>query len=162
MSVNIIGKITMKYDPDKPGDNYTVYVSGSKGEDYLVYLPQCNYGTEEFVQILGATHHTSKKTGKPYYTANNVSLVTKTNKNEGGNTNTNINTNTNTNGDTELIREPISSGLSKGEEMLITGIWTRGVTSNKSANDLEAYADRALQYIRKQIGGDDDPFNDQF
>ncbi len=56
----------------------------------------------------------------------------------------------------------VSGGLSKGEEMLITGIWTRGVTSNKSANDLEAYADRALQYIRKQIGGDDEPFNDQF
>ncbi len=56
----------------------------------------------------------------------------------------------------------VSGGLSKGEEMLITGIWTRGVTSNKSADDLEAYADRALQYIRNQIGGSDDPFNDQF
>lgn len=63
---------------------------------------------------------------------------------------------------TEPKTIPVSSGLSKGEEMLITGIWTRGVTSNKSADDLEAYADRALQYIRKQIGGDDDPFNDQF
>ena len=162
MSVNIIGKITMKYDPNKPGDNYTVYVSGSKGEDYLVYLPQCNYGTEEFVQILGATHHTSKKTGKPYYTANNVSLVTETNKNEGGNTNTNINTNTNTNSDTELIRAPIRSGLSKGEEMLLTGVFTRGVTSNKTIQELQEYAEGALSFMRQKIGGSDDPFNDQF
>jgi|TARA_R100000781_G_scaffold19565_1_gene15016 hypothetical protein len=154
MSVNIIGKITGKYEPKKPGDNYTVYVSGSDGEDYRVYLPQCDYGKDDFVQIQGATGKTSGN-GKTYYQANNITTVAQNEQSPEPTPQSNGQT-------TEPKTIPVSSGLSKGEEMLITGIWTRGVTSNKSADDLEAYADRALQYIRKQIGGDDDPFNDQF
>ncbi len=40
MSENIVGQITAKYDPKKPGDNYTVYLSGKDGNDYRVYLPK--------------------------------------------------------------------------------------------------------------------------
>ena len=154
MSVNIMGKITGKYDPKKPGDNYTVYISGATGEDFRVYLPQCDNNKDDFVQILSATAKTSGN-GKTYYQANNISTVAQNDEAP--------QPMPQTNGQTSQPKTiPVSSGLSKGEEMLITGIWTRGVTSNKSADDLEAYADRALQYIRNQIGGSDDPFNDQF
>ena len=145
MGENIVGQITAKYDPKKPGDNYTIYLSGKDGNDYRVYLPKCEYGKEDIVQIMAATAKTSSK-GSVYYQANNISLV---------------NDEPPTNGHTEPTREPISTGLSKGEEMLITGIWTRGVTSNKSPDELKNYADKALQYIRSQIGGKDE-YNGQF
>ena len=70
-----------------------------------------------------------------------------------------------TNGHTEPTRQPItnstSSTLSKGEEMLVTGIWTRSVTSNKTPEQVAAHADAALAYMKK-LGGNDEPFNDQF
>jgi len=57
---------------------------------------------------------------------------------------------------------PVSSGLSKGEEMLLTGVFTRGVTSNKTIQELKEYAEGALSFIREKIGGSDEPFNNQF
>ena len=45
----------------KPGDNYTVYLSGKDGNDYRVYLPKCEYGKEDIVQIMAATQKTSSK-----------------------------------------------------------------------------------------------------
>ena len=154
MSVNIIGKITGKYDPKKPGDNYTVYVSGSNGEDYRVYLPQCDYGKDDFVQIQGATGKTSGN-GKTYYQANNITTVAQNDEPP--------QPMPQSNGQTSQPKTiPVSSGLSKGEEMLLTGVFTRGVTSNKTIQELEEYAEGALSFMRQKIGGSDDPFNDQF
>jgi len=154
MSVNIIGKITGKYEPKKPGDNYTVYVSGSDGEDYRVYLPQCDYGKDDFVQIQGATGKTSGN-GKTYYQANNITTVAQNEQSPEPTPQSNGQT-------TEPKTIPVSSGLSKGEEMLLTGVFTRGVTSNKTIQELQEYAEGALSFMRQKIGGDDDPFNDQF
>ena len=150
MSENIMGQITAKYDPKKPGDNYTVYIQGSEGTDYRVYLPKCDYGKDDVVEIKSATQKTSGK-GSVYYQANNIALLGDEPK---------------TNGHTEPTRQPItnstSSTLSKGEEMLVTGIWTRSVTSNKTPEQVAAHADAALAYIKRLIGGNDEPFNDQF
>tara|TARA_Y100000768_G_C23911117_1_gene650016 strand:- start:803 stop:1255 length:453 start_codon:yes stop_codon:yes gene_type:complete len=150
MGENIMGQITAKYDPKKPGDNYTVYIQGSEGTDYRVYLPKCDYGKDDVVEIKSATQKTSGK-GSVYYQANNIALLGDEPK---------------TNGHTEPTRQPItnstSSTLSKGEEMLVTGIWTRSVTSNKTPEQVAAHADAALAYIKRLIGGNDEPFNDQF
>ncbi len=150
MSENIMGQITAKYDPKKPGDNYTVYIQGSEGTDYRVYLPKCDYGKDDVVEIKSATQKTSGK-GSVYYQANNIALLGDEPK---------------TNGHTEPIRQPITNStsgtLSKGEEMLVTGIWTRSVTSNKTPEQVAAHADAALAYIKRLIGGNDEPFNDQF
>ena len=156
MGENIVGMITQKYLPKTQKDNFHIYLSGKDGSNYRVYLPKCDYEKDDIVQILAATQKTSSS-GNVYYEANNISLVTETKKNEGGNTNTN----TNNNGLNEPIVEPAPQNLTKGEEMLITGIWTRGVTSNKSPDELKNYADIALQYIRSQIGGKDE-YNGQF
>tara|TARA_R100001230_G_C5564559_1_gene88156 strand:- start:144 stop:581 length:438 start_codon:yes stop_codon:yes gene_type:complete len=145
-----MGQITAKYDPKKPGDNYTVYIQGSEGTDYRVYLPKCDYGKDDVVEIKSATQKTSGK-GSVYYQANNIALLGDEPK---------------TNGHTEPIRQPITNStsgtLSKGEEMLVTGIWTRSVTSNKTPEQVAAHADAALAYIKRLIGGNDEPFNDQF
>jgi len=145
-----MGQITAKYDPKKPGDNYTVYIQGSEGTDYRVYLPKCDYGKDDVVEIKSASQKTSGK-GSVYYQANNIALLGDEPK---------------TNGHTEPTRQPItnktSSTLSKGEEMLVTGIWTRSVTSNKTPEQVAAHADAALAYIKRLIGGNDEPFNDQF
>ena len=150
MGENIMGQITAKYDPKKPGDNYTVYIQGSEGTDYRVYLPKCDYGKDDVVEIKSATQKTSGK-GSVYYQANNIALLGDEPK---------------TNGHTEPTRQPItkstSGTLSKGEEMLVTGIWTRSVTSNKTPEQVAAHADAALAYIKRLIGGNDEPFNDQF
>ena len=71
MGENIMGQITAKYDPKKPGDNYTVYIQGSEGTDYRVYLPKCDYGKDDVVEIKSATQKTSGK-GSVYYQANNI------------------------------------------------------------------------------------------
>ena len=145
-----MGQITAKYDPKKPGDNYTVYIQGSEGTDYRVYLPKCDYGKDDVVEIKSATQKTSSK-GSVYYQANNIALLGDEPK---------------TNGHTEPTRQPItnstSSTLSKDVSMLVTGIWTRSVTSNKTPEQVAAHADAALAYIKRLIGGNDEPFNDQF
>ena len=150
MGENIMGQITAKYDPKKPGDNYTVYIQGSEGTDYRVYLPKCDYGKDDVVEIKSATQKTSSK-GSVYYQANNIALLGDEPK---------------TNGHTEPTRQPItnstSSTLSKDVSMLVTGIWTRSVTSNKTPEQVAAHADAALAYIKRLIGGNDEPFNDQF
>ena len=154
MSLNIIGKITGKYEPKKPGDNYTVYISGATGEDFRVYLPQCDNNKDDFVQILGATAKTSGN-GKTYYQANNISTVAQNDEPP--------QPMPQSNGQTSQPKTiPVSSGLSKGEEMLLTGVFTRGVTSNKTIQELQEYAEGALSFMRQKIGGSDDPFNDQF
>jgi len=145
-----MGQITAKYDPKKPGDNYTVYIQGSEGTDYRVYLPKCDYGKDDVVEIKSATQKTSGK-GSVYYQANNIALLGDEPK---------------TNGHTEPTRQTITNStsgtLSKDVSMLVTGIWTRSVTSNKTPEQVAAHADAALAYIKRLIGGNDEPFNDQF
>tara|TARA_R100001015_G_C4575759_1_gene133090 strand:- start:255 stop:713 length:459 start_codon:yes stop_codon:yes gene_type:complete len=152
MSENIIGKITAKYEPKKPGDNYTAYISGSDGTDYRVYLPKCDFKKDDIVHIRAATAKESAK-GSVYYTANNINLL-EDNAPEPV-----------TNGHTEPTRQPIPQNLShadKGSDMMETGIWTRAAPSVcKTIEDVERYCDRALAYRRRKIGGNDE-FNDQF
>jgi hypothetical protein len=151
MGENLVGQITAKYDPKKPGDNYTVYLSGKDGNDYRVYLPKCEYGKEDIVQILAATAKTSSK-GSVYYQANNISLV---------------NEEPQTNGHTEPTRETVPQNINnadkRAEDMLETGIWTRSAPAVvKTMKDVEEYCDRAFAYRRKRLKGDDEPFKDQF
>lgn len=156
MSVNIIGKITGKYDPKTPDDNYTVYISGSDGGDYRVYLPQCEHNKDDFVQILAATAKTSGK-GQTYYIANNIASVM---NEESEPPQSNGQTSQPKTGDPERIA--ITNGLSREEGMLVIGCWTRGITS-KSKEEVLNYIEYALQdYRNRNKGGDDEPFNNQF
>jgi len=41
--------------------------------------------------------------------------------------------------------------------MLVIGIWTRGVTSGRSSEQISSYCDEALNYYRKDEN-DDTPF----
>ena len=149
MGEYIMGQITQIYSPKTEDDNYTVYIQGSEGTSYRVYVPECNYRKDDIVEIESADKQTSKKTGKIYYETNSISLFSGKPK---------------TNGHTEPTRQPInstSSTLSKDVSMLVTGIWTRSVTSNKTPEQVAAHADAALAYMKK-LGGNDEPFNDQF
>ena len=49
------------------------------------------------------------------------------------------------------------SGYTREEGMLVIGIWTRGVTSGRSSEQISSYCDEALNYYRKDEN-DDTPF----
>ena len=50
-----------------------------------------------------------------------------------------------------------TSGYTREEGMLVIGIWTRGVTSGRSSEQISSYCDEALNYYRKDEN-DDTPF----
>ena len=59
----------------------------------------------------------------------------------------------------DYTRVPDKSGLSREEGMLVVGIWTRGITSGKTSEQVGAYASDALiDYRNKNKGDDDVPF----
>ena len=59
----------------------------------------------------------------------------------------------------DYTRVPDKSGLSREEGMLVVGIWTRGITSGKTSEQVGAYASDALiDYRNKNRGDDDAPF----
>ena len=58
--------------------------------------------------------------------------------------------------------KPITSGLTKSEDMLVVGCFTRGI-STKSIEEVTLYIDHALNYLRHLHKGDkNEPFNNQF
>jgi len=47
--------------------------------------------------------------------------------------------------------------------MLTIGIWTRGITSGKTPDEIRNYCNAALEYFNnKEKGVDDEPYNGQF
>jgi hypothetical protein len=50
-----------------------------------------------------------------------------------------------------------TSGYTREEGMLVIGIWTRGVTSGRTSEQIITYCDEALNYYRKDEN-DDTPF----
>ena len=58
--------------------------------------------------------------------------------------------------------KPITQGLTKSEDMLVVGCFTRGI-STKSIEEVTLYIDHALNYLRHLHKGDkNEPFNNQF
>ena len=58
--------------------------------------------------------------------------------------------------------KPTNTGLTKSEDMLVVGCFTRGI-STKSIEEVTLYIDNALNYLRHLHKGDkNEPFNNQF
>jgi hypothetical protein len=58
--------------------------------------------------------------------------------------------------------KPTTTGLTKSEDMLVVGCFTRGI-STKSIEEVTLYIDNALNYLRHLHKGDkNEPFNNQF
>tara|TARA_R100000995_G_C3461116_1_gene113196 strand:- start:390 stop:893 length:504 start_codon:yes stop_codon:yes gene_type:complete len=63
------------------------------------------------------------------------------------------------NGVQDYTRVPDASGLTREEGMLVIGIWTRGITSGKTSEQVGAYcSDALIDYRNKNKGDDDVPF----
>ncbi len=63
------------------------------------------------------------------------------------------------NGVQDYTRVPDEKGLSREEGMLVVGIWTRGITSGKTSEQVGAYcSDALIDYRNKNKGDDDVPF----
>jgi len=63
------------------------------------------------------------------------------------------------NGVQDYTRVPDAKGLTREEGMLVIGIWTRGITSGKTSEQVGAYcSDALIDYRNKNKGDDDVPF----
>ena len=63
------------------------------------------------------------------------------------------------NGVQDYTRVPDEKGLTREEGMLVIGIWTRGITSGKTSEQVGAYcSDALIDYRNKNKGDDDVPF----
>ena len=63
------------------------------------------------------------------------------------------------NGVQDYTRVPDANGLTREEGMLVIGIWTRGITSGKTSEQVGAYcSDALIDYRNKNKGDDDVPF----
>tara|TARA_R110002020_G_scaffold215739_1_gene423009 strand:- start:6189 stop:6674 length:486 start_codon:yes stop_codon:yes gene_type:complete len=63
------------------------------------------------------------------------------------------------NGVQDYTRVPDANGLTREEGMLVIGIWTRGITSGKTSEQVGAYcSDALIDYRNKNKGDDDEPF----
>ena len=163
-------KVIINYG-DGVNPNWFIVINDAEGQEHKVYSGDnwAEFTKDDIVQVEGTTH-TGKKGA--YIKADKF-----------------IRINESTNQDAtqpvekkpqknvqDYTRVPDKSGLSREEAILLTGIFTRGVTSTKSADDLDAYANRALQYFRNKVahkvaqtpqnnvnkGVNNEPFNNQF
>ena len=63
------------------------------------------------------------------------------------------------NGVQDYTRVPDEKGLTREEGMLVIGIWTRGITSGKTSEQVGSYcSDALIDYRNKNKGDDDVPF----
>jgi len=63
------------------------------------------------------------------------------------------------NGVQDYTRVADPNGLTREEGMLVIGIWTRGITSGKTSEQVGAYcSDALIDYRNKNKGDDDVPF----
>ena len=162
----VMGNLKKVMDYSKDGKpNWYAIINDSDDKDHRAYSPQdlsvfnnqlSDPNAVVLVDVKGETaiHRSGKNEGQPYIKNATITRM----------------------GDEHVAQPPDKSGLSREEAILLTGIFTRGVTSTKSADDLDAYANRALQYFRNKVahqvaqtpqnnvnkGVNNEPFNNQF
>ena len=162
----VMGNLKKVMDYSKDGKpNWYAIINDSDDKDHRAYSPQdlsvfnnqlSDPNAVVLVDVKGETaiHRSGKNEGQPYIKNATITRM----------------------GDEQVAQVPDKSGLSREEAILLTGIFTRGVTSTKSADDLDAYANRALQYFRNKVahqvaqtpqnnvnkGVNNEPFNNQF
>ena len=162
----VMGNLKKVMDYSKDGKpNWYAIINDSDDKDHRAYSPQdlsvfnnqlSDPNAVVLVDVKGETaiHRSGKNEGQPYIKNATITRM----------------------GDEQVVQVPDKSGLSREEAILLTGIFTRGVTSTKSADDLDAYANRALQYFRNKVahqvaqtpqnnvnkGVNNEPFNNQF
>ena len=162
----VMGNLKKVMDYSKDGKpNWYAIINDSDDKDHRAYSNQdlsvfnnqlSDPNAVVLVDVKGETaiHRSGKNEGQPYIKNATITRM----------------------GDEHVAQPPDKSGLSREEAILLTGIFTRGVTSTKSADDLDAYANRALQYFRNKVahqvaqtpqnnvnkGVNNEPFNNQF
>ena len=159
-------KIVMDYSKDgKP--NWYAIINDSDDKDHRAYSNQDLSGFKNqlsdptavvLVDVKGETaiHKSGKNQGQPFI---KNAVITRMGDEQPEQPVAQPVAQTPQNNVQDYTRVPDKSGLSREEGMLVVGIWTRGITSGKTAEQVGSYAsDALLDYRNKNKGDDDVPF----
>jgi len=159
-------KIVMDYSKDgKP--NWYAIINDSDDKDHRAYSNQDLSGFKNqlsdptavvLVDVKGETaiHKSGKNQGQPFI---KNAVITRMGDEQPEQPVAQPVAQTPQNNVQDHTRVPDKSGLSREEGMLVVGIWTRGITSGKTAEQVGSYAsDALLDYRNKDNGDYDVPF----
>ena len=159
-------KIVMDYSKDgKP--NWYAIINDSDDKDHRAYSNQDLSGFKNqlsdptavvLVDVKGETaiHKSGKNQGQPFI---KNAVITRMGDEQPEQPVAQPVAQTPQNNVQDHTRVPDKSGLRREEGMLVIGIWTRGITSGKTSEQVGAYcSDALIDYRNKNKGDDDVPF----
>lgn len=163
----VMGNLKKVMDYSKDGKpNWYAIINDADDKDHRAYSNQdlTSFNSQlsdpnavVLVDVKGETaiHKSGKNAGQPYI---KNAIITRM----GDEAKPSVPAQTNT-PLSEPTREPLSQGMTREQGMLTIGIWTRGITSGKTSDEIKTYCDAALEYFNnKEKGVDDEPYNGQF
>ena len=162
----VMGNLKKVMDYSKDGKpNWYAIINDSDDKDHRAYSNQdltsfnnqlSDPNAVVLVDVKGETaiHKSGKNAGQPYI---KNAIITRMGDEQSEQPKPTVPAKQN--GVQDYTRVPDANGLTREEGMLVIGIWTRGITSGKTSEQVGAYCSEALiDYRNKNKGDDDVPF----
>lgn len=162
----VMGNLKKVMDYSKDGKpNWYAIINDSDDKDHRAYSNQdltsfnnqlSDPSAVVLVDVKGETaiHKSGKNEGQPYI---KNAIITRMGDEQSEQPKPTIPAKQN--GVQDYTRVPDANGLTREEGMLVIGIWTRGITSGKTSEQVGAYcSDALIDYRNKNKGDDDVPF----
>lgn len=162
----VMGNLKKVMDYSKDGKpNWYAIINDSDDKDHRAYSNQdltsfnnqlSDPNAVVLVDVKGETaiHKSGKNAGQPYI---KNAMITRMGDEQSEQPKPTVPAKQN--GVQDYTRVPDANGLTREEGMLVIGIWTRGITSGKTSEQVGAYcSDALIDYRNKNKGDDDVPF----
>jgi hypothetical protein len=162
----VMGNLKKVMDYSKDGKpNWYAIINDSDDKDHRAYSNQdltsfnnqlSDPNAVVLVDVKGETaiHKSGKNAGQPYI---KNAMITRMGDEQAQQPKPTVPAKQN--GVKDYTRVPDEKGLTREEGMLVIGIWTRGITSGKTSEQVGAYcSDALIDYRNKNKGDDDVPF----
>jgi len=162
----VMGNLKKVMDYSKDGKpNWYAIINDSDDKDHRAYSNQdltsfnnqlSDPNAVVLVDVKGETaiHKSGKNAGQPYI---KNAIITRMGDEQSEQPKPTVPAKQN--GVQDYTRVPDANGLTREEGMLVIGIWTRGITSGKTSEQVGAYcSDALIDYRNKNKGDDDVPF----
>jgi|TARA_R100001460_G_scaffold26628_1_gene53917 hypothetical protein len=162
----VMGNLKKVMDYSKDGKpNWYAIINDSDDKDHRAYSNQdltsfnnqlSDPSAVVLVDVKGETaiHKSGKNAGQPYI---KNAIITRMGDEQSEQPKPTVPAKQN--GVQDYTRVPDANGLTREEGMLVIGIWTRGITSGKTSEQVGAYcSDALIDYRNKNKGDDDVPF----
>lgn len=162
----VMGNLKKVMDYSKDGKpNWYAIINDSDDKDHRAYSNQdltsfnnqlSDPSAVVLVDVKGETaiHKSGKNAGQPYI---KNAIITRMGDEQSEQPKPTVPAKQN--GVQDYTRVPDANGLTREEGMLVIGIWTRGITSGKTSEQVGSYcSDALIDYRNKNKGDDDVPF----